>query len=140
METTLIPIFATIFGTVLGYWLHSTFQEEVTRRLILREIAFEYRRLANSRETGGVPGLIRAGILQCSTERETREVLSLIEDLAPELEVGTEWQPKKEGRILKLLRTLRERDGIDARNSEDVAKVRMEIDGETRPAAKQSST
>ena len=130
METALISILATLLGTVLGYWLHSAFEEKLTRRLILREIAFEYRRLANSRESGGVDGLIRAGILQCSTERETREVLSLVDDLAPAFKVGTAWRPKK-AHILRLLRTLREK-GIDPTNVQAVEEVRMEIDGEKR--------
>lgn len=131
METALISILGTLLGTVLGYRLHAAFQEKLTRRLILREIAFEYRRLANSRESGGLNGLIRAGILQCSTEREAREVLSLVDDLAPALKVGTAWRPKN-GHILRFLRTLREKN-IDPTNGHAVEKVRMDIDGEKRP-------
>ncbi|WP_052881336.1 hypothetical protein [Kiritimatiella glycovorans] len=130
METALLSILATLLGVLLGYRLHSAFQEKLTRRLILREIAFEYRRLASTRESGGVSGLIRAGILQCVTERETRQVLSLVDDLAPVIEAGSEWRPKS-GRILEFLRTLR-KEGIDPTDIQAVNEIRRRIDGEER--------
>ena len=64
------------------------------RRTVLRDIAFEYRRLASLRESGGIQGLIRAGIYQCENDREYACVLNLVDDLKPEIELGENWRPK----------------------------------------------
>lgn len=69
MNGAIISVIGTLVGTVLGaflgYYLSALASEKYFRRTVLREIAFEYRRLANHRDSGGVQGLIRAGICQC---------------------------------------------------------------------------
>ena len=69
---------ATLLGVWLGYYLAVRQAENQFRRTVLRDIAFEYRRLASSSESGVVQGLIRAGICQCQKDREYSYVVNLI--------------------------------------------------------------
>ncbi len=98
MFAALISVFGTLIGTLLGTWLGyflSTRQNEKHfRQIVLRDIAFEYRRLAGLGESGGIQGLIRAGIYQCENDHEYAYVLDLVDDLKPKMELGEQWRPK----------------------------------------------
>jgi hypothetical protein len=94
MFTTLISVVGTLLGTWLGYFLSLRQSQMYFRRTVLRDIAFEYRRLASLRETSGISGLIRAGIYQCQNDREYAYVLRLVDDLRPVFDLREDWRPK----------------------------------------------
>lgn len=83
----------TLGGVLVGYWLSNRSIEQQFRRSVLMDIAFEYRRLGNAGECGGVQGLVRAGICQCMSNREFECVLNLIDDPATRYETGVDWRP-----------------------------------------------
>lgn len=126
MSETLISVFGTLIGTllgtVLGYFLSIRQSEKNFRRIVLRDIAFEYRRLANQRETGGIHGLIRAGICQCNNDHEYAYVLSLVDDLQPKIETKEYWRPKngKYAEFFSLLKT----QGKDPLNEQEMLELK----------------
>ncbi len=88
-----LAIMGTLLGTWFGYFLSTRQSEKNFRRTVLRDIAFEYRRLAETRESGHIHGLIKAGICQCENNNEYVHVLKLMDDLQPKIPVGHEWRP-----------------------------------------------
>jgi hypothetical protein len=88
--TGALALIGTLLGTWLGYFLSTRQYEKNFRRTVLRDIAFEYRRLAETRESGGIHGLIKAGICQCKNNHEYAHVLQLIDDLQPKIAVGVD--------------------------------------------------
>ena len=127
----LIPVIGTLAGALLGTWLGyflSTRQDERNfRRIVLRDIAFEYRRLANSGESGGVQGLIRAGIYQCETDRDYDRVLSLVDDLKPKIEPGDDWRPGN-GKYVEFFARLRNQ-GKDPTSAQQLLDLKKEVEG-----------
>ena len=73
---------------------------------MLGDIAREYRRLSNTRESSRVQGLVRAGICQCNSDREFEYVLNLIDDLGTSLETGVDWRPSN-GKFLEYFSRIR---------------------------------
>ena len=130
MQSNFIPICGTLLGTLLGTWLGyrlSFAQTERTfRRTVLRDIAFEYRKLADLGTAGGVQGLIRAGILQCKSDREFSQVLELVDDLSPAFPLGEDWRPVNK-RYREFFRRL-EAEGINPTNGNQLRTLKKEIE------------
>jgi len=96
------------------------------RRTVLRDIAFEYRRLASLRQTGGIQGLIRAGIYQCENDREYTYVLNLVDDLRPVFELGENWRPKN-GKYVEFFARLKTQ-GKDPTSTPEMLGLKNEIE------------
>jgi len=130
MCATLISVLGTLSGALLGTWLGyflSTRQNDTQfRRTVLRDIAFEYRRLASLRESGGIQGLVRAGIYQCENDREYAYVLNLVDDLKPEIELGEKWRPKS-GKYVEFFRRVKS-EGKDPRSTEQMVDLKKAVD------------
>lgn len=130
MSATLISVVGTLLGTLLGTWLGyllSMRQNQTHfRRTVLRDIAFEYRRLASLRQTGGIQGLIRAGIYQCENDREYTYVLNLVDDLRPVFELGENWRPKN-GKYVEFFARLKTQ-GKDPTSTPEMLGLKNEIE------------
>jgi hypothetical protein len=130
MFTTLISVAGTLLGTLLGaglgYLLSLRQSERHFRRIVLRDIAFEYRCLANSRQTGGVQGLIRAGIHQCQNDREYMYVVDLIDDLSPVLKLGDNWRPRN-GKYVEFFARLKTQ-GRDPTSTPEMLALKKEVE------------
>jgi len=126
MVSAIAAIIGTLLGTLLGYRLSLAQSERNFRRTVLREIAFEYRQLADSRTAGHIQGLIRAGILQCNSDDEFRQVLDLAENLRPTIPPGKDWRPLN-GRFTEFFTRLvaENKDPIDI---EQMKALRKEVD------------
>jgi hypothetical protein len=126
LVAALVGIIGTVAGTLLGYFLTARQNSQYFRRTVLRDIAFEYRRLAELRAAGDVQGLIIAGIGQCKSDDEYLEVLSLVDDLQPKIGTGNDWRPKN-GRYRKFFDLLRQRQ-YDPTNSDQMRQLKREVE------------
>ncbi len=130
MCNTLISVVGTLAGTLLGTWLGYVLSirssERNFRRMVLRDITFEYRRLAHSRESGGIQGLIKAGICQCENNKEYAYALNLVDDLKREIESGVDWRPAN-GDYVKFFTRLR-REGMDPRNGHQMRDLKAQVE------------
>ncbi len=126
MTTALLSILGVLLGTWSGYRLSLAHSERLFRRTVLRDIAFEYRRLSDSRESGHVQGLIRSGICQCQNNQEYEDALNLVDDLCPDIPAGKDWRPTS-GNFVEFFAQLKDQ-GIDPTNSEQMQKLKKGID------------
>jgi hypothetical protein len=130
MYDTVISVIGTLVGTLLGvflgYFLSTRESEKHFRRTVLHEIAVEYRRLANRRQTGGIQGLIRAGICQCKNNKEYAYVIDLVDDLKPEIEIGDNWRPNN-GKYVAFFTRLRT-EGMDPRSGQQMVDLKNRVD------------
>ena len=126
MGSAVAAILGTLLGTWLGYRLSLAQSERNFRRTVLREIAFEYRKLANSRTSGHIQGLIQAGILQCNSDDEFLQVLDLADNLSPAISPGKDWRPLN-GRLTEFFTRLVE-ENKDPTNCEQMNVLRQEVD------------
>jgi hypothetical protein len=124
--SNIVAVIGVLLGTSLGYFLSVRANENNFRRTVLREIAFEYRRLANSRIAGHVQGLIQAGILQCESNKEFAFVLSLVDDLNPQIEIGDQWRPKN-GNYLEFFALLK-RERIDSTSRQQLVELKNRVE------------
>jgi len=126
MESAVAAIIGTLLGTWLGYRLSLAQSERNFRRTVLRSIAFEYRQLANSGTAGDIQGLILAGILQCNSDDEFRQVLDLAENLSPTIPPGKSWRPLN-GRFTEFFTRLVS-ENKDPANSTQMKVLKQEVD------------
>lgn len=117
-----LGLIGALLGAWLGYFLSTRQNEKHFRRTVLRDIAFEYRNLANSRVTGGIHGLIRAGICQCANNCEYSYVLNLVDDLQPKIDTGDEWRPEN-GKYVKFF-SLIKTQGKDPLNTQEMLELK----------------
>lgn len=126
LVTGVITLAGTLLGTWFGYHLSSRQSEKLFRRTVLRDIAFEYRRLADTRTSGHIHGLIQAGICQCESNKEYAYVLDLADDLQPKIDAGKDWRPKNGNYVEFFARLKRER--MDPINVQQVAKLKNQVE------------
>lgn len=130
MNDAWISVIGTLLGTLVGslvtHWFANAQSKQYFRRVVLRDIALEYRRLAETGADGDLSGLIRAGIRQCKNNKEYLQVLNLTDDLQPKIETGTKWRPNN-GKYVTFFKLLRERK-INPTEGEQVQSMKQDVE------------